>query len=143
MATVLSLFTQIVQLTTFFLFSVSRAHPGSNALEQLAVARMARMACSTRASSAHWPRPQASELEALGLQPFDGHTYLKQQIIVGAFALLTCTWMMECSGTAYVVRNVRMACPTLASSLQGSLGVSRDILAANGSETGSGWKQSK
>ena len=106
------------------MFSFSRVYPGSNALEQLAVARMARMACSTRASSAQWPRTQASDLEAMGLEVLVGNTYAKQHIIVGAFALLTCTWMMECSGTAYVVRNVRMACPTLASSLQGTLGVS-------------------
>ena len=50
---------------------------------------------------------------------------------------------MECGGAAHVLQTVLMACPDQASSLQGSHGVNRDILAANDLGNGSGWQQSK
>ena len=50
---------------------------------------------------------------------------------------------MECGEATYVLQSVWMAYPDQASSLQGFHDVSRDILAADDLETGSGWQQSK
>ena len=50
---------------------------------------------------------------------------------------------VHCQGTAPVLQIVLMTYPDQASSLQGSRGVSCDILAANDLGTGSGWQQSK
>ena len=52
-------------------------------------------------------------------------------------------WVMERWGAPHVQATVLMACPDQVSSLQGSLGVSREFLAANDLGTGSGWQQSK
>ena len=53
------------------------------------------------------------------------------------------TMVMKCGETVHVLQTVLMAYPDQASSLQGSHGVNRDILAANDLGTGSGWQQSK
>jgi hypothetical protein len=50
---------------------------------------------------------------------------------------------VNCGGAAHVLQTVLMAYPNQASSLQGSHGVSCDILAVDDLGTGSGWQQSK
>ena len=50
---------------------------------------------------------------------------------------------MECEGSAHALLTVLMAHPDQASSLQGSLRVSTDTLAADDPGIGSGWQQSK
>ena len=51
--------------------------------------------------------------------------------------------VVDCGGAAHVLQTVLMAYPNQASSLQGSHGVSCDILAVDDLGTGSGWQQSK
>ena len=53
------------------------------------------------------------------------------------------TWWWIVGGAAHVLQTVLMAYPNQASSLQGSHGVSCDILAVDDLGTGSGWQQSK
>ena len=52
-------------------------------------------------------------------------------------------WEVECSGSHHAMRTVWMGAPNQAASLQGSLAVKSDNLAANDLGTGSGWQQSK
>ena len=51
-------------------------------------------------------------------------------------------WVMECNGAQYVLLCMLMALPDQGGSLQGSRGVSCDILAVDDPGTGSGWQQS-
>ena len=52
-------------------------------------------------------------------------------------------WVLACTGNLHPLQSVLILRPNQASSLQGSLNVSRDILAANDLGIGSGWQQSK
>ena len=51
--------------------------------------------------------------------------------------------MVDCEGAPQILLAVLMAYPDQARSLQGSQGVSLDILVVNDLGTGSGWQQSK
>ena len=53
------------------------------------------------------------------------------------------TMVMKCGETVHVLQTVLMAYPDQVSSLQGSCGVSCNILAANDLGIGSGWQQSR
>ena len=65
-------------------------------------------------------------------------------MLLGALSPLSLrNLVVNCEGTVHVLQIVLMAYPDQASSLQGSRGVSCDILAANDLGTGSGWQQSK
>ena len=63
---------------------------------------------------------------------------------LGAFSLLfPRSWVMECIGAQHVLLCMLMVLPDQGGSLQGSPGVSQDILAVDDPGTGSGWQQSK
>ena len=69
---------------------------------------------------------------------------LAQRQALGAFSLLfPRSWVMECIGAQHVLLCMLMVLPDQGGSLQGSPGVSQDILAVDDPGTGSGWQQSK
>ena len=53
------------------------------------------------------------------------------------------SWVTECTGAQHVLLCMLMVLPDQGGSLQGSPGVSQDILAVDDPGTGSGWQQSK
>ena len=71
-------------------------------------------------------------------------TNLEHCFPLGAFSLLfPRSWVMECIGAQHVLLCMLMVLPDQGGSLQGSPGVSQDILAVDDPGTGSGWQQSK
>ena len=63
--------------------------------------------------------------------------------VVGTCSCHLRGWVLDCQGTQHVLQAMQMVHPNQAGSLQGSHGVSRDILAVNDPGIGSGWQQSK
>ena len=63
--------------------------------------------------------------------------------IVGTCSCHLRGWVLNCQRTQHVLQAMQMVHPNQAGSLQGSHGVSRDILAVNDPGIGSGWQQSK